>query len=162
MALLSNGGLLKTSAKYALWGLGIYIGLKIVGPALANAAKPLAKEAGRGYRSLMDKLKGETGEEPDVEYEEGEIEIGEQAVAAAGAGAAMAAAEGAGELAAPAKAVRKRQPRKAAAKTAAPSASWSKEDLYALAQELRIRGRSSMGKKELLAALQAAASPGPA
>ena len=156
MALFENG-ILKGSAKFALWGLGIYVGLRVVGPLLASAAKPLAKEAEKGYRSLRSKLQGSGQEGPPEEAVEAEIEIGGAAAVSEGIRTTVAAAASSPDRPVPLDKLKKqRQP---AAKGRQPSARWSKADLYARAKELKIAGRSSMNKEELLVALKAAATP---
>jgi len=172
MALLENG-LLKGSASMALWGLGIYVGLCVAAPLLSGVAKPLVKEANRGYQSLRSRLKRAAGAEAGEDQPEAEIEIAGQAVtgstpAEAGVAAMALTAETpavAGdaimEAAAPAPSrpapkATKRQ-RKPVARGAKPSAGWStKAALYERAKELKIAGRSAMSKEQLVAAVQAA------
>jgi hypothetical protein len=185
MALLDTGSLLKGSAKFTLWGLGIYVGLCVAAPLITSVAKPLAKEVGRGYNSLLCRLKRAGQDEPPAgEQAEEEIEIaGQAAVAAAGETAVSETAESvpATEVVAvpapaeqplqvelhpsgpvltePVKLAKLKKQRKPAAKGNEPSAKWSKAALYAKAKELKIDGRSSMTKEELIAALQSATAP---
>ena len=177
MALLDTGNLLKGSAKFTLWGLGIYVGLCVAAPLLTSVAKPLAKEVGRGYNSLLCRLKRAEQGEPSGEQAEEEIEIAEQATAVA-VGETVESVPAAEVIAVPAlieaieseppssEPVRSepvplaklKKPRKPAAKGSEPSAKWSKAALYAKAKELKIDGRSTMSKEELITALQAAIS----
>ncbi|MEW6519789.1 MAG: hypothetical protein AB1461_10280 [Thermodesulfobacteriota bacterium] len=156
MALLENG-LLKGSATMALWGLGIYVGLCVAAPLLTGVAKPLVKEAGRGYQSLRSRLKRAAGAEAGGDQPEAEIEIAEQAATTVTAPAAAAAMEAAAAPAPsrPAQKAAKRQ-RKPVVRGAKPSAGWSKAALYDRAKELKIAGRSAMSKEQLVAAVQAA------
>ncbi|MBI4793639.1 MAG: hypothetical protein HY789_13125 [Deltaproteobacteria bacterium] len=172
MALLDTGNLLKGSAKFTLWGLGIYVGLCVAAPLLTSVAKPLAKEVGRGYNSLLCRLKRAEHGEPSGEQAEEEIEIAEQATAAA-VGETVESVSAAEVIAVPAlieslqaeppssepvPLAKLKKPRKPAAKESEPSAKWSKAALYAKAKELKIDGRSTMSKEELITALQAAIS----
>lgn len=176
MALLDTGNLLKGSAKFTLWGLGIYVGLCVAAPLLTSVAKPLAKEVGRGYNSLLCRLKrAEQGESAGEQAEE-EIEIAEQAAAAVGETVesvpaaeviavpalieSLQTAPPSSEpvLSEPVPLAKLKKPRKPAAKGSEPSAKWSKAALYAKAKELKIDGRSTMSKEELITALQAAIS----
>ncbi|RJX27103.1 MAG: hypothetical protein C4531_14500 [Desulfurivibrio sp.] len=172
MALLENG-LLKGSATMALWGLGVYVGLAVAVPLLTGVAKPLVKEAERGYQSLRSRLKKAARGEAGAEQSEAEIEIAgqgatvftptEASVAAMEAAAVVAPAAvsaAAMEAAAPASSApaaksAKRQ-RKPVARGGKAPAGLSKAALYDRAKELKIAGRSAMSKEQLIAAVQAA------
>lgn len=157
MALLENG-LLKGSATMALWGLGVYVGLAVAVPLLTGVAKPLVKEAGRGYQSLRSRLKRATQGEAGAEQAEAEIEIAEQAAAPTVSSAAAMEATAAPTPDEPTQPARPKRQRKSVAQGGKPSARWSKAALYDRAKELKIAGRSAMSKEQLVAALQAAIS----
>jgi hypothetical protein len=173
MGLLENGGLFKGSATVALWGLGIYVGLCVAAPLLTGVARPLAKEAARGYQSLRTRLKraarGEAaaslaGEEIVITGGAAAVPAGEIVTAgememstpppAEETGAPGVAVES--PAAAPVAATRPQRVRKTVVRNAGPVSSWSKAALYAKAKQMKIAGRSAMSRKQLLDALEAA------
>ena len=134
MALIGNS-ILKASVRYTLWGLGIYVGLRIVGPLLISAAKPVTRKVAKGYHSVVGSVKSKTHPTAAEDVEE-EIEIAEQTEP-------NRAKEDAPQ----------RAGKPVATKGEHPNTKWSKAELYAKAKELKIADCSSMNKEQLLEAL---------
>ena len=142
--------LLRTTGRLTLWGLGIYIGMRVA----SEIAKPLTKEVSRGYTKMRDRIKKAATRTGGAETAEKSVKSGATKIpvveivpgAAAGAAASTTVK----------KAAPRKQRRITARKSSKPSASWSRAALYARARELDISGRSNMTKKDLLAAVKAA------
>jgi len=140
MALIGNS-ILKASARYTLWGLGIYVGLRIFGPLLISAAKPVTRKVAKGYHSVVGSVKNKNQPTAAEDNEEEEIEISEQKEP-------NTIKENEAQRAAKPEAVKGEHP----------TIKWSKAELYAIAKELKIANCSSMNKEQLLAALRTATS----
>jgi hypothetical protein len=146
MAFLGKGvHLLKGSAKFGLYGVGIILGLGV--------AMAVAKQSTKGCAALCDRIK------TLKKKATGEVEIPEEGIEEnidiMGVEPAMTAPK-MEEIQSPVTSSPPAVKKKAAVKRrkgSKPSAKWSKAELYAKAKELGIAGRSAMSKQQLLKAV---------
>lgn len=150
MALLGKGvHLLKGTATFGLYGIGIVIGVGV--------AMSLAKQSAQGCVALRDRYRAKKSQREDmtdaaISSEEINVDIKDVQVAAPTLQ----------EITPP---VTKKSIKKEAAstpkkeKSTTPSAKWSRAQLYDRAKELGIAGRSAMNKQQLLKALLSQTSP---
>lgn len=169
MAFLNNQtSLLKSTGTMALWGLGIYVGLRVVLPVVTELVKPLAMQAGRGLSGLRNRMKG-VDEGADEEMMSSDAE--EQSTAATRKilvtevlpVTSYSYSEGqpieAEETASPQVVKAKSRPQSSSVQSKSagkPMEKWTRTDLYAKAKELKIAGRSAMDRNQLIAALTGA------
>ncbi|MEA3547559.1 MAG: Rho termination factor N-terminal domain-containing protein [Thermodesulfobacteriota bacterium] len=155
MAILGKGtAILKAPVPVALWGIGIYIGLRV--------AKPVLEQVAKGCASVGEKLKrcSCTAKKQEVAETEIPIESADSSVTPAVAGGPEVAAAGIARAVSIEEAETP-QPVPAETTEEIPLQNWSRARLYAKAKELGIAGRSTMNKQELLAALQDKMTPTP-
>lgn len=164
--LQASSAVLKTSARFALWGVGLYVGLRIA----SAAAKPVAGEVGKGVKAFRNKFK--KGETETVEEEFAGEEASDDAAQSAdpdqpfkivvedvASSVTLGESFQETEQAKPDSAS-ETQPVEGAASTSAnlqneiPSMKWLKADLLNEARRLGFTVKESMTKKELLAAIK--------